>query len=251
MANDPYDAFGTYLHFFENLKRLQYDESVEIDTLGNELHRLLERDPDNLYGLLCLQLVSIMQGNPPRARDIANKIWSIGGSISPAAEAVYIDNLLDLGLTEMAGVLLKERLADMESAPAVFEAVMLKYAIETGNIPLLTQICTVSGKHQVLKAFADINRNLNNSGHLKNMQRLVLDQTKNRICGFDYQLYTDRGFPEIEVFLYTPDSENINLQLQKSIDDKIAAYYLSVGKPQINNYLATVRNLRKRKKSSY
>ena len=178
---------------------------------------------------------------------IASRVWELGGNISLVFEKMYLDDLINLGMLEMSMLLIKPHFENLEEDIEVFPLEMIKFALITGSIPLLKKIIAVAPAeplYQALNQFADSYRLNNYEEHFKNIQRIVVETFGREICAYDYNIYTDRGFTDLEVLLYF---SNYNMELKKYqtlLETKIDGYFLTSGVKRIYNLSFACRNIK-------
>ena len=88
MNSNPEYIFS---NIHEQLQYLPYHRLQMLQDIELEIYSVLEKNPDNVYGLIVLLKNQQMQGKNEKARMLAHKIWSIGGDITPYQEYCYID----------------------------------------------------------------------------------------------------------------------------------------------------------------
>ena len=160
---------------------------------------------------------------------------------------MYLDDLINLGMLEMSMLLIKPHFENLEEDIEVFPLEMIKFALITGSIPLLKKIIAVAPAeplYQALNQFADSYRLNNYEEHFKNIQRIVVETFGREICAYDYNIYTDRGFTDLEVLLYF---SNYNMELKKYqslLETKIDGYFLTSGVKRIYNLSFACRNIK-------
>ena len=64
------------------------------------------------------------------------------------------------------------------------------------------------------------------------------------MCAYEYNLYDDRGFPEMEVVIYTNHDDISCLKMQNNLEKKIDAYWNSCGKERLYCLGVTIHNIR-------
>lgn len=236
-------------YIFSNIhEQLQYLPCHRFDMLQKieqEIYSVLEHNPDNVYGLIVLLKNQQMQGKNEKARMIAHKIWSIGGNITPYQEYCYIDLLLSLGMLDMALTMLQPRFSHLADNVDMFAPIMIRFSLLTGNIPLLSQILSVTndGQQHIFAELISAYQELEYAEHFKNIQKLIAETLRDHRMGFDYKLYFDRGFTDLSVVYYTdipiPSCADANHEL----DRKIEAYHTSAGVKRLYNYEVVLRNI--------
>ena len=209
--------------------------------------KMLMQYRDNVELLILQTHLEILNSREQRARAIASRVWELGGNISLVFEKMYLDDLINLGMLEMSMLLIKPHFENLEEDIEVFPLEMIKFALITGSIPLLKKIIAVAPAeplYQALNQFADSYRLNNYEEHFKNIQRIVVETFGREICAYDYNIYTDRGFTDLEVLLYF---SNYNMELKKYqtlLETKIDGYFLTSGVKRIYNLSFACRNIK-------
>lgn len=240
---NPAEEFGGLLY---QLDRMPYGDIGGITAVEQSVYKLLNRFQQDLRGLIILLRVKIMLGDRNKAVATAEQIWEIGGSLDDVFEEAYIDSLLDLGLLEMASVLLKPRFENLAAALPFFYPVMLKFTIIGGSIKFMEKLTSsphAPRREDMLFDFIEVYRLMNYGEHFKNIQRLILDNAKSALCGYGYQLYNDRGFTDLELVLYLDDESARGSMLKSELEVKINAYCASAGVKRANNLSVVVRSV--------
>lgn len=143
------------------LVKLDYRQQDEIQDLERQLYLLLKENPENINGLIILMQEQIMRGEHQKAKSLAYKIWDLGGEMSPALEALFISNLINLGLTDMAGILLKPKFDALNTYIKIFYPQLLKYAIATGNLNYIERIAVLDSNFETKKPCRTLSTCLN------------------------------------------------------------------------------------------
>ena len=232
----------------EQLQYLPCHRTNVLQEVEQELYSVLEQVPDNVYGLIVLLKNQQMQGRGEKARQLAHKIWSIGGDITPYQECTYIGLLLSLGMLEMALTLLQPRFANLQDNIDLFAPVMIRFALLTGNLPLLSQILDMrnDGSLQLFSEFIEVYQELEYGEHFTNIQRLIAETIREHRLGFDYKLYYDRGFTDLSVTYYTDIPIASCKSATQEINQKIDGYCTSAGVKRLYNYEVKVCNIAER-----
>ena len=129
--------FSNYQNVWQYLQSLEYKNEEGIIYVETQLYDMLKEMPEDVNLLILLLHVQIMQGRQERAKSIAYKVWEIGGEANENIEKMYIDDLLNIGLSEMAGAALAPYIANLEASLFSYEQILLKYAVFSGNMNLL------------------------------------------------------------------------------------------------------------------
>lgn len=226
---------------------LPFNRSQEIAAAEQKIYAALQKQPSDLCGLITLMFAQIMRGNRGKAKSLAYQIWEIGGTLPPFFELVYTENLLSLGLMDMATILLKPRFERLRDNIEDFYPALSKFAVMTGNIGLLERLRAfpeVSAEDSLLFGVADTYQDAGCQGQFKDIQKLVLEHSSEYLCAYEYNLYDDRGFPELEVVLYVGFDDLSCLKMQSNIENKIEAYWRSTGRDRLYNLNVLVRNIK-------
>lgn len=225
---------------------LDFDEQDAISEVEADIYPFLQKNPNDICALIVLMFVEIMHGNRYKAQSLAYKIWEVGGELPPFFEMIYIENLLSLGLVDMAMVLLKPRFEQLSANINDFYSVLLKFSVMTGNTALLRRIEgfeAVSGDDAELFDFADTYVRANKSDVFKNVQKIILDTMGENICAYEYML-TDAEPSQLEIRLYLNAEEARRLVLQQQVNQKIKAFLLSVNAADYDFVKVSVRHIK-------
>lgn len=234
-------------NLYRQVKSLSCSNTTEILKTGAMVDKMLMQYRDNVELLILQTHLEILNSREQRARAIASRVWELGGNISLVFEKMYLDDLINLGMLEMSMLLIKPHFENLEEDIEVFPLEMIKFALITGSIPLLKKIIAVAPAeplYQALNQFADSYRLNNYEEHFKNIQRIVVETFGGEICAYDYNIYTDRGFTDLEVLLYF---SNYNMELKKYqtlLETKIDGYFLTSGVKRIYNLSFACRNIK-------
>lgn len=235
-----------FIRHHQLLNNLHYNQLEEISNLEKQIYATLKQNTENVIGLIVLMQEQIMVGNQSRAKALAYKIWEIGGKLTPLAENIYICNLINVGLLEMAGILLKTRIDNMSDNFENFYSTILKYAIASGDMFLLEKITKLAlnqPERQKIVDFINVNKNLNYVSHFQNIQKLIYDNTKDFVLSYEFNLYNDRGFTDLEIVLYVNnDIQDIN-QFFEKLEMQIISYCAVKKINRLNNVCFLVREI--------
>lgn len=229
------------------LFELDFDEQEAISEIEADIYPFLQKNPNNICALIVLMFVEIMHGNRYKAQSLAYKIWEVGGELPSFFEIIYIENLLSLGLVDMAMVLLKPRFEQLSVNINDFYSVLLKFSVMTGNTALLRRIegfDAVSGDDEELFNLTDKYVRANKNDIFKNVQKIILDSIGENICAYEYML-SDSASPQLEIQLYLNSEEERCLFLQQQINQKIKAFLLSANATDCDFVKAVVLNIKK------
>ena len=229
-----------------NLFVLPFGDTAAIVEQEQQIYKLLAAQPGRIEGMITLMFEQIMVGSNSKARSLAYQIWDTGGVLSPFFELVYIENLLSLGLIDMATILLKPKFESLRENLEDFYCVMLKFAVMTGNIPLLERLGEYEQDRddELLFDFAAVYAAENLTEPFKNLQRLIWEQTSKYLCAYEYSLYDDKGYPELEVEIYVNFDRQYIEKMQTNLEAKIDAYWASSGHQRLDNFVVRVDNIK-------
>lgn len=233
-----------YMRCLRLLMQYDYTRTAEIMNVEKQIYAALKQNPENVNGLIVLMQEQIMLGNHQRAKALAYKIWEIGGHLTVETENLYIQNLINIGLIEMAGVLLNPRFENMNENIFSFYPSMLKYAIASGDSFLIEKINLTNlsaPSRQMLVDFLNVNRQLNYTEHFSNLQKQLYAQNKEVMLSYDINLYNDRGFTDMEIVLYVSnDILDVNQHYEK-MEMQVISYCAVKKIKRLNNLCFLIR----------
>ena len=226
------------------LTTYSFAQIFEISPIEQRLKLLYQQYPNALEPLIGLMFANIMLGNRATAVGLGEKIWNIGGELSPFFELLYSDCLLNLGQTEKAGILLNDRINNLGENLTNFYMVLVKYALLSGKLTLLQQIGEypgIYGNEPELFRFANNHAPNLSLKDYRAVIRIVLENMKDKLCAWEYNMYSGNG---IELVLYTADDIEHNEALQDQIFDKLDGYFLSMQQPEIEDLFFKIENIK-------
>lgn len=233
-------------NLFQQTKNLDCNNLTEIIKTSAMVDKMLIQFRDNVELLILQTHLEILNSREQRARAIAARVWELGGNISLSFEKMYLDDLMNLGLLEMAMLLIKQHFENISVDIEVFPLEMVKFALMTGNIPLLKKILISVPEnplYNALKQFIEAYRINHYEEHFKNIQKIAIETFAKQMAAWDYNIYTDRGFTDIEIIYYF---SNHNKELQKYLtllESKINGYFLTAGAKRIFNLSFSCKNI--------
>ena len=234
---------------YYKIKEIKYNDTTSVLRMIAETERLSAQYRNNTELLILQTHLQIMNSQEQKARAIANRVWELGGNISLMFEKMYLDDLINLHMTDMATVLIRPKFENINDGMKVFPLEMIRYALMIGNASLLKRIATTNTSNALLQSlnqFADTYIRTQYSTHFANIQKIIADNFGSLICGYDFNSYTDRGFTDIEIVLYFSNYD-FNLKKYKMlIDSKIDGYLLSAGAKRIYNLNFVCKNIKDR-----
>lgn len=227
------------------LFELDFDELEGIQEIEADVYAVLQQNPNNICGLIVLMFIEIMRGNRNKSQSLAYKIWEIGGELPPFFEMIYIENLLSLGLVEMAMILLKPRFEQLGTNINDFYSVLLKFSVMTGNVGLLGRIAgfeSAAADDTELFAFTDKFARSNRGDVFKNIQKAILESIGETLCAYEYSVLDGE---QLLVNLYIQAEEVRCLVVQQQINQKIKAYLLSANENDFDIVRVAVHSIKK------
>ena len=226
---------------------LKYNNTSAILQTISEVDRLLQQYPNNTELLVLQTRLQIMNSQEQRARAIAAHTWEVGGNLRPKYEKMYVSDLINLAMVDMAQILLSPRLNNVEQGMNFFPLEMIRFALMTGNLEVLSRIVQTNRDNQMIKALAQFvytYERTDYARHFANIQKIALENVKQEICGYDFNCYVSRGFTDVEIIMYF---SNYNFELQKykeSIERDINEYCTSAGIKRIYNLSFSCQNIK-------
>lgn len=232
--------------FMDRLFSIDYSNEADLTAVEQEIYAALQNDPNRIQGLITLMFQQLMAGNRTRAKALAHKIWEIGGTLEPFFEMIYIENLLNLGMTEMASVLLKPRFENLRAAMEDFYTVMVKFAVISGNLPLLSRMSAYP-EADGDRSLYDFAARYQKSGYLdsfKNLQKLLLEFMADSLCAYEFTLDEAPSGSVLEITLYGNQDKMQLFRRQDELNNKINALWQSLGFVPQNDYTVRLKSIK-------
>ena len=212
---------------YQYMLSLAYDNQEGIMFLESQLYNLLKEMPENADLLALLLHEQIMNNRSQRARSIAYKIWENGGEMQPDIEKMYIDDLMNLCLLDMAGAALAPAISDIENNVAYWGELLFKYAIISGNMQLLERLLAYQPDKRnfnILRDWVNLCADMKATAHMPHIMNRLCEKLQDMMLGFSFKLFFDRGFPEI-MFVFYVNNEVDNLEdLRNMLNMQISTY---------------------------
>lgn len=218
---------NSYADVWRYIQTLEYKNKDGIIFLEQQLYNLLQQLPEDANLLALLLHEQVMNNRGQRARSIAYKIWESGGILAPEIERMYIDDLINLGLEDMAGAALAPYVADIESSIEKYSGILIKYALFSGNMSLLERVLNYlsdKGYNQGLKYWIQMNNEEKVIGHIQPIMKRLEENVIEAMLGFRYKVFMDRGFPDIEFLFYVDETITNYRELRDAMHLQIASY---------------------------
>lgn len=241
------NELSIYEDILDRAFSIPFKQTSDFVALEQELYSVVNQNSPHICGLIAMMFLDIAQGKRESAKELAYRIWEIGGELPSFFEITYIENLLNLGLVEMASVLVKPRFEALRENIEDFYSVLSMFAVQTGSLSLLNRLSAFNEyakEDALLYEFSQVFQEAGCVSQFKDIQKLVLENIKEDICAYEYNLYDDRGFADLEIVLYIAQDDISCLRIQNSIDRKIEAYWLSSGKERLYNLSVVVSNIK-------
>lgn len=226
------------LFLYVQLMNLPFSKVDTILQIEKSLYEELAAKPTDTLALIALMQTQTSLGNHEKAKALAYKIWDSGSSLSREEEYLYVNNLLNIGLLEMASILLKPKFEKLSEHIAYQYPMLLKLCTMTGNSYLIERLAThpnASDNDDLYLKIIDRYKKYNYTEHFKNVQRLIIEQVKDRLCVYDYAIWGP-VMEEIEVTLYLA-GDNMELQnVRTELEEKLDNYYKSAGIEKLSSF---------------
>lgn len=231
------------IFLFMQLMKTGYGNINRILDVEKALYTEIASAPDDTLGQLALMQAQLMLGNHEKAKAIAYKLWDVGPKLAEIEEYIYINNLMNLGFVEMASVLLKPKFEALDEHIDFFYPLLLKFSTMTGNIALLERLITHPKAPEQDDAYLQIvnlYKNYKYAEHFKNVQKIVLDNTKEYLCTYDYDIPENQVQTEIKISIYLTGQMNEVKDMENTVNEKIREYYASAGISKLSSYSLNV-----------
>ena len=231
----------------QQVLNLDCSNLTEIIRTTAMVDKMLIQYRDNIDLLILQTHLEILNSREQRARAIASRIWELGGNLSPAFEKMYLDDLMNLGLLEMAMMLIKPHFENLQSDINTFPLEMIKFALMTGSCALLRKILSVADlsnpMYAALKQFADAYQINRYDEHFKNIQKTAMETFAKEMSAFDFNIYTDRGFTDVEIVFYFSNHARELGRYLTLLETKINGYFMTTREKRIYNLSFVCRNI--------
>ena len=216
---------------FSKLSNINIYDVFALQSMEQEIALILKENPNNTKALVCLLKAETFLGKPEQARAVANKILSIGGMLAQPLKLSLIDSLINIGFTDKAESLLQPYISN----PALDEAFyipMLKLSMITGSISLMEKTL-LRRENQMIRSFVEVYRIKDYFEHFKQTQHIIYEEIKDSLCLYNFKLYQERGFVDLESIFHITNKDVNNLW--HKINNKIEYYHISHQAKRLNN----------------
>lgn len=226
------------LFLYAQLMNTSFARTDIIAKIERSIYTELSKDTEDALAKITFLQTQIMQGNNPKAKAIAYKIWEVGGNLSEIEEYIYINALLNVGLLEMASVLLKPKFERLTDSIGYYYPLLLKLCTMTGNVYLLERLITHPNAPEDDTDYMQIltrYKNYNYTEHFKNVQRIIMENIKDCVCIYDYEV-TEGIMGEISSEIYIGGDDTSIQQIKNNISEKLQAYYQKSNIDKLSSY---------------
>lgn len=226
------------IFLYTQLMNLPFNKIDSIMQIERSLYKEYNVNPQDRLIIIALLQAQIMQGNFDKAKAFAYQLWDMGQQMNRAEKYLYLNSLLNIGLLEMAAGLLKPHFENLSEDIIKYYPMMLKFATMTGNVNLLDRLIThpnMPYNEDLYKKILQRYKNYNYSEHFKNIQRIILEQVKGKLCVYDYDI-VGPVMEELQIYLYISSDKNEIEELNNSINTKLQEYYQKVGIERLSSF---------------
>lgn len=235
---NKYKEEDQVLFLYTQLMNMPFTQIENISQIERSFYQELSINPNDRLAFIGLMQVQIMLGNHKKAQSFAYHIWDMGEQMGPTEEFLYINNLIDLGLLEMASMLLKPRFENLSQDIYKFFPIMVKFSTMTGNIYLLDRLLSNPNApyfDEDYMKLVNYYKNYHYADYLKNIMKIIQETVSGVLCSCEYDI--SAGFVKnLEIYLYLSADKNGIEEIQEKIKEKIKAYYQSVHIEKIPNF---------------
>lgn len=226
------------LFLYTQLMNTPFTRIDIITDIEKSLYTSLAADPEDTLALIAFLQSQTMLGNYSKAKALAYKLWELGSELGQMEEYLYINNLLNLGLLEMASVLLKPKFETLTTSIEFYYPLLLKLSTMTGNSYLLERLISHPNAPEKDDDYMKIisrYKSYNYVDHFKNIQRIIIENTKDALCTYDYDV-TGGVMQEVEIILYLNGDNNSRQKIEEQINDKLQEYYTSANIEKLSSF---------------
>lgn len=233
------------MFLYSRLMNSPYSQITIISEIERSLYSEMSKNPEDNLILIAFMQLHTMLGNHEKAKAFAYKIWEKGSRLEEMEEYYYISNLMNLGLLDMASVLLKPKLANLMETIELYYPLMMKIAVMTGNIALMDRLSSnplFSDEEGFLKGIINKYKNYNYIEHFKAVQKIILEQVPDNLCAYEFDVVND-VWDEMVISLYLTGDNDTRERLKKEIEERLSTYYASANLEKLSNYSWNIRHI--------
>lgn len=233
------------LFLYSQLMNLPFSKIDTISLIEKSLYTELSKNPNDTLALIALMQAQTSLGNHEKAKALAYKIWEVGNKLLKEEDYIYVNNLLNIGLLEMASALLKPRFENLSSQIKFYYPMLLKLSTMTGSTQLIERLAThpnAPEKDDLYLKIISRYKSYNYTEHFKNVQRIIIETVKDRLCVYDYDILGP-VMEEIEVTLYLT-GDTMELQnVREELEEKLADYYKSANIEKLSSFSWRIKSV--------
>lgn len=233
------------LFLYSQLMNLPFSKVDTISLIEKSLYTELSKNPQDTLALIALMQVQTSLGNREKAKALAYKIWEVGSKLLKEEDYVYINNLLNLGLLEMASTLLKPRFENLSSQIEFYYPMLLKLSTMTGSCQLVERLVThpnAPEKDDLYQKIISRYKSYNYADHFKNVQRIIIETVKDRLCVYDYDILGP-VMEEIEITMYLTGEPSELQNTREELEEKLAEYYKSANIEKLSSFSWRIKSV--------
>lgn len=191
---------------FDALVILEYKNIQKITELQTKIYTLLQKNPQDATLLALLMQTEIMLGKKEKTQDIAYKIWELGQDMPEPVHIIFINNLMNIGLMEMASQIFKNIFnSKIDEVIDSYYSVMIKFATLSGSVFLLQKIMANLKEEinsQNLQALIEMINLSKYEEHFKNLQKIVYREAKTKACSFEVMFYDNNEQTSWDIMIF-------------------------------------------------
>ena len=232
------------IELIKKLVLLPYSQIFEISPIEQELINLHSQDQNIAEPLIGMMFCAIMSGNKSKAIEYGNKIWNIKQELDDEIEMLYTDCLINVNNFEKAEFLISNKMNDVKKNLELFYTTVVKYALYTGNLYILTNLAKnpeIYISDLPLFDFAKKYYTGMNNKHYIAILKIIGNTISKSLCTTEYSI-NENG--SIQFHLYTSDDAQENLKKQNIILKKINGYYLSMQETPLQDISISIQNIK-------
>ena len=238
MANNMQQQEDDQILFLYNqLMNQPFNQKEIIFRIEKSLYMEINQNPNDNLAPIALMQAQTMLGNYDKAKAFAYKLWDKGNVMIRAEKYLYINNLLNLGLMDMASSLLKPCFDNLSEEIKKYYPIMLKFATMRGNVYLLERLINnpQAPEEDIYKKVITAYKNYNYVEHFKNVQKIILKELNGKLCVYDYDL-ENFPLPQLKTDLYVSAQGNELEELENGLKEKLQGYYAEMQIEKLSNF---------------
>lgn len=233
------------MFLYIQLMNTPYSQINIISEIEHSLYSEMSKNSEDNLILIALMQIQTMLGNHEKSKAFAYKIWEKGNQLAKMEEYYYINNLMNLGLLDMASVLLKPKFANLMENIELYYPLMIKIAVMTGNVTLIDRLSSnplFSNEEELLKGIVSKYKNYNYIEHFKAVQKIILEQIPENLCAYEFDVVSDI-LDEMRISVYLTGDNDTKERLKREIEERLSAYYTSANIEKLSNYSWDIKHI--------